>query len=282
MTDTDTPGGADWIELGTGLIVPASAAPQPRLTAVDLFCGCGGFSLGIINAGYHVLAGVDFDCTAAVTYMHNLGSYPIDIRFIEAEDEIRFDKYLQRAMRPRKGQTLVDHFPVAGSGWIANPCGEKPADYEGVGTFFLGDICKLAGADILDAIGLEVGELDLIVGSPPCQGFTSANSKAGPNDERNLLMFEYARLVVEMQPKSMALENVPAVAKMLMPNGLPLIDEFCRILERGDYAEYDALRQVLQDDPTRRLARRKRPAKATTEKQDAAQTDLFAAQGGTP
>ena len=31
-----------------------------KLTVIDLFCGCGGFSLGMLRAGYHVVAGIDF------------------------------------------------------------------------------------------------------------------------------------------------------------------------------------------------------------------------------
>src|SRR5690606_41219849 len=59
-----------WTRRPSGLYVPAE---ERRPTAVDLFCGCGGFSLGILEAGFDVLAGVDNDCAAAQTYMVNLG-----------------------------------------------------------------------------------------------------------------------------------------------------------------------------------------------------------------
>ena len=40
--------------------------------AMDLFCGCGGFSLGFLNAGYEVVAAVDNSTMALATYWHNL------------------------------------------------------------------------------------------------------------------------------------------------------------------------------------------------------------------
>lgn len=45
-----------------------------RPTCIDLFCGCGGFSLGFINAGFDVLLGLDSDCAALTTYAYNLGA----------------------------------------------------------------------------------------------------------------------------------------------------------------------------------------------------------------
>lgn len=41
-------------------------------TAIDLFCGCGGFSLGFINAGWNVVAALDASFDALHTYYHNL------------------------------------------------------------------------------------------------------------------------------------------------------------------------------------------------------------------
>ncbi len=47
---------------------------KKRPTCIDLFCGCGGFSLGFINAGFDVLLGLDFDHAALTTYAYNLGA----------------------------------------------------------------------------------------------------------------------------------------------------------------------------------------------------------------
>jgi DNA (cytosine-5)-methyltransferase 1 len=63
----------EYVNCPTGLVLPKDIAEQryfPRLpTAVDLFCGCGGFGLGFIQAGFEVVAASDWDFPAAVTYV---------------------------------------------------------------------------------------------------------------------------------------------------------------------------------------------------------------------
>lgn len=51
-------------------------------------------------------------------------------------------------------------------------------------------------------------DVDLIVGGPPCQGFSMANRKRIENDERNLLFLEFVRFVKFFQPKCFLIENV--------------------------------------------------------------------------
>lgn len=73
------------------------------------------------------------------------------------------------------------------------------------------DIRKLLGSDLLQRFSLGVGELDLLAACPPCQGFSSMRTKnrAVAVDERNELIFEVARLTLELQPKTILIENVP-------------------------------------------------------------------------
>lgn len=51
----------------------ANAGPNP-LKVIDLFCGCGGLSLGYKRAGFNVIAGVDHDKSALLTYRQNIGA----------------------------------------------------------------------------------------------------------------------------------------------------------------------------------------------------------------
>lgn len=102
MTLLVDPFGTQWTESESGLILPE---PPKRLTAVDLFCGCGGFSLGIIEAGFEVLCGVDWAEDASVTYMANLGTYPIDCRFVTEDDRRRLELFLHRTARCSVGTT---------------------------------------------------------------------------------------------------------------------------------------------------------------------------------
>ena len=75
------------------------------------------------------------------------------------------------------------------------------------------DIREVIGKDILEFTGLKPGELDVLDGSPPCQGFSTARGKRNVSDERNDLSYEYIRLIKELQPKVFVMENVSGVVK---------------------------------------------------------------------
>lgn len=70
------------------------------------------------------------------------------------------------------------------------------------------DISKIKSKDLLTLIGEQ--KIDLIIGGPPCQGF----SLSGPrrfNDSRNTLYLSFIRLVKELKPKAFLIENVPGI-----------------------------------------------------------------------
>lgn len=56
----------------------------------------------------------------------------------------------------------------------------------------------------------DVEDIDIVIGGPPCQGFSSAG-KGDPNDPRNYLWQEYFRVVDAVQPRAIVLENVSAL-----------------------------------------------------------------------
>lgn len=62
--------------------------------------------------------------------------------------------------------------------------------------------------DISDWIGAGVPSADVVVGGPPCQGF-SALGKRDPDDDRNKLWLRYAEVVASVEPLYFVLENVP-------------------------------------------------------------------------
>ncbi|WP_165618123.1 DNA cytosine methyltransferase [Mycolicibacterium porcinum] len=57
----------------------------------------------------------------------------------------------------------------------------------------------------------DVEDIDIVIGGPPCQGFSSAG-KGDPNDPRNFLWQEYFRVVDAVKPRALVLENVSALA----------------------------------------------------------------------
>jgi DNA (cytosine-5)-methyltransferase 1 len=143
-------------KLNTGSVGPVVARGRP--TAIDLFCGCGGLSSGLEDAGFDVLAAVEIDPKAQATYGLN---------------------------HPR-------------------------------GKLYGQDIRKLDPVVVLKEIGLEPGQLDLLAGCPPCQGFSrlrTKNQQSSVDDSRNDLVLEFLRFVQAMNPKTVMLENVPALGR---------------------------------------------------------------------
>ena len=120
---------------------------------IDLFCGCGGLSLGFKMSGFEPIAGIDFNQAAIKTYRRNF----------------------------RKVKAVC------------------------------ADILTIDKADILSQIG-NIKDIDVIVGGPPCQGFSNANKNyVELDDPRNKLFFEFVKFVELAQPKVVVIENVPQI-----------------------------------------------------------------------
>lgn len=126
-------------------------------TAIDLFSGCGGLTLGLKGAGFDVLAAVEVNSKAVETYRAN---HPDVLLYSE-------------------------------------------------------DVRKLDPADIMRELGICPGDLSLLAGCPPCQGFSrlrTKNKDKFPCDDRNDLIYDFLRFVEILRPKLLMLENVPALA----------------------------------------------------------------------
>jgi DNA (cytosine-5)-methyltransferase 1 len=94
-----------------------------------------------------------------------------------------------------------------------------------------GDIANLSVGKILQRTGLAVGELDILDGSPPCQGFSTVG-KREMNDSRNQLFREYVRLLRGLKPKVFVMENVSGMVKGKMKM---IFAEIMRELKLSDY-----------------------------------------------
>jgi DNA (cytosine-5)-methyltransferase 1 len=132
-------------------------ARRRKLTAIDLFAGCGGLSEGLRKAGFQVLGAVENEKRAAATYKLN---HP---------------------------KTHV---------WID-------------------DIRAVKTGSVRRKLGLRKGELDLLAGCPPCQGFSAMrtlNGKRSVRDKRNNLVSEFVRFVEALRPRAVMMENVPGLS----------------------------------------------------------------------
>lgn len=136
---------------------------------VDLFAGCGGLSLGIERAGGELVVAVEKSDMAARTFYHNLVS--------DASDHPEWNRYVEKPVEEQvRHGVLVRELNVL-------------LKEEAV-------MLELAATDI-----------DLVVGGPPCQGFSLAGRRKF-DDVRNKLPWEYLEFVARTRPKAVVIENV--------------------------------------------------------------------------
>lgn len=230
-------------ELASGLIIPKTERKYP--IGFDFFAGAGGFSLGFIQAGFEMLGACEWEPAAAHTYLANLGNYPVQMYYSSDTHKARITEYFEKShsawIKANKDNPTAT-YPTAGNGWRKSQM-EEGNFYPGVKNFFFGDICELNGKEMCRLMGIEVGDLDVVIGGPPCQGFSKMGGKSREGretDPRNNLVFQYARLLTEMYPKSFVMENVPEILEMRTSQGVPVIDQFLRIIEDGNYMSYEA------------------------------------------
>ena len=131
-----------------------------KCTFIDLFSGCGGFSLGLKRAGLRCLAAIDNDPVAIKTYARNFPNTPLVL------------EWDLKSFHPQRLQKLLQHRT----------------------------------------------KVDLIVGGPPCQGFSVVRKVDGANngrrfvdDPRRSLYKEFLRYVKHFEPRVFVMENVPGI-----------------------------------------------------------------------
>lgn len=92
------------------------------------------------------------------------------------------------------------------------------------------DICELSGKTILREAGIKKDDLYLLAGCPPCQNFSRQNpkNKKKTKAERKKLLFEFLRIVKEIYPPFLLMENVPGIVTEFNSS---ILNEFIRKLE---------------------------------------------------
>lgn len=112
------------------------------------------------------------------------------------------------------------------------------------------DIRTLSTLAIKRALGIRKGELDLLAGCPPCQGFSTLVTKNGSylvDDPRNSLIYEFLRFVEDFMPRTVLMENVPNLCDTTR------FRRFCKRLERLGYrVDYKILNAADYGVPQRR------------------------------
>lgn len=81
-------------------------------------------------------------------------------------------------------------------------------------------------------------EPDVVIGGPPCQGFSKANNSGDPKDPRNSLFKEFLRVGAVFNPRVMVMENVPNLLEAKTASKKKVIDIITDSLERLGYHTY--------------------------------------------
>jgi len=145
---------------------------------LDLFCGCGGFTSGLVSAGFTVIAGIDVWEPAIQSYQANFPEHLAlcaDLRTLSPEQF--YTTYLSKKLKKDEG-------------------------------------------------------IDVIVGGPPCQGFSNAGKRA-PDDPRNSLFMNFAQYLSFFKPKAFLMENVIGILSAKTPTGKKAIEEITEVLSEG-------------------------------------------------
>lgn len=100
-------------------------------------------------------------------------------------------------------------------------------------TLFEGDINELDPQDVKVKSGLDKKHCDILLGGPPCQGFSAHRlNNSGVDDPRNKLLLRYFEYVRIIRPTFFLVENVPG---LLWPKHKPFVEAFCSLAESAKY-----------------------------------------------
>jgi len=104
---------------------------------------------------------------------------------------------------------------------------------------YVRDLTATTPEDLADDIGVQPSAVDVVVGGPPCQGFSTANTKRTVDDARNNLVFVFRDYVAYYEPSVFLMENV---------TGITSVDDgslFTRLLREFREAGYTVDNRVL-------------------------------------
>ncbi len=117
---------------------------------------------------------------------------------------------------------------------------------------FQSDVRDLLGGNLLEIVGIRPGELDLLAGGPPCQGFSVQRTIGSDSDARNLLVHDYGDLIQEVLPKFFLIENVPGIGGS---RGRDVLAAFVIRMQKSDYIIHQAILDAQEFDVPQRRRR---------------------------
>lgn len=192
----DSPWAKWWRSFLFGKRSEAEAPAKGKVSIADVFCGCGGLTLGAVEAslavGFQptVRLAIDMDAEALAVYARNLD--------------------------PER--TL--HANVAGL-----------VDYQ---ILEWGDGASFAYAPhpLHGTLKAAQGEVDLLLAGPPCEGHSNLNNRTRRDDPRNLLYLDAVAIAVAIEAKAIVLENVPDIVN----DRAGIVETAVSLLEHAGYS----------------------------------------------
>lgn len=180
--------------------------PDMSLTFADFFCGCGGFSLGFIEAGLKCISAMDFSPEAVATYWRNLCYKGWSHLYVSPENQGGIKK-LKKILN--NGETANYLFPNGvPDNWLSVK--EKMPCY----SLFLYSILDIEPEEWMDMLGVRPGDVKIFIGGPPCQGFSTSNTSRNMYDERNQLPLRFIHYAKVCKPDYVIIENVPGLLSL--------------------------------------------------------------------
>ena len=101
------------------------------------------------------------------------------------------------------------------------------------------DLSQTSGKDLLEGSGICPGHVDVVIGGPPCQGFSMIGSRR-TEDPRNQLIFDFLRIVAQTQARYFVMENVPGIRTGKMA------PTFARWLSEAKHLGYTVIQPIWQ------------------------------------
>ena len=86
-----------------------------------------------------------------------------------------------------------------------------------------GDITNIRSEQIMERAGVDGSEIDVVIGGPPCQSFSTAGKRRGLADSRGLAVRQYMRVIEDTRPEFFVFENVPGMVSAAK-NHVPFYD----------------------------------------------------------
>lgn len=140
------------------------------MNIIDLFCGAGGFSKGFLDENFSIILGIDNDFSKLKTYFKNIRPK----HCITNKKAFQNDSFTDKIKEKIKMKN---------------------------------DLTTLTKTNIMKAIKNK--QIDVIIGSPPCKDFSSANFNKKIIPDRYNMVNEFIRITSLLNPTWFVIENVP-------------------------------------------------------------------------